>query len=123
MNAKSDNCDLCGEWAGQLVDGVCLPCIRRMVNTEAAPVSQEERYAMGLAARVREILAECYSEVPSVGMVDHIICEALFQVAIDARRGETVRLEYIGELDVVCDGVGVIYTPSEWVLPRQEVMA
>ena len=24
---KAGDCDLCGEWAGKLVDGVCQPCI------------------------------------------------------------------------------------------------
>lgn len=121
MNTNARECELCGEWAGQLIDGVCLPCTRRMVDSEADPVSQEERYTARLATRVRTILSEVYGDVPGVRLVDHIICEALFQAAMDARRGGCVRLEYIGELDVVGAGQGVIYTPSEWVLPRHEV--
>ena len=117
---KNGTCELCGEWAGQLLDGVCMPCVRRLVQPWTAVEIAEPvpAYTLELAARVREILAEALEVVPPPDIVEHIICEALFQAAGDAKSGRAVQLEYLGELSLVGDA-GVILVPDDYLVPRQ----
>lgn len=131
---KTGNCEVCGEWSDPLIEGVCEPCVRNLVGpemtevvmheivtpeTDHPPATPTERYTTDLAARVHEILSDVH-EMPSPSVVGHIISEALFQAAQDASHGCTVRLEYIGELNVLGNGLGVTYTPTEWVLPAMK---
>lgn len=118
MSAKSGRCDLCGNWSSQLLEGLCAPCVCRLTGQDNPPVTPVKRYTLELTARVHGILCDVH-DMPSPAVVENIIFEALFQAALDARRGRTIQLEYIGEINPV-GGEGVTYTPTVWVLPLLE---
>jgi hypothetical protein len=70
------------------------------------PATPAERYTRELAARVADLLIDYGASTDPVEMAEVVVGEALFQAALDVRRGRTVHLEYLGELGAAHDDRG-----------------
>lgn len=118
-------CDLCGTYAGELIEGVCQPCRHRLglddpsvlpayplgaegiipkeVLDELIEAQETPACTRQLAAVVRENLREFF-DLPQE-TYEHIIQEALFQAARQLQNRHIVELEYLGHFYPVCHGL------------------
>lgn len=118
---KQGTCDLCGEWAGELIDGACHDCRNRLKLDDlgarpplaSPPPTPASAYTLTLTARVREVVADLYNDIPADAVIEHIICEALFLAGEDVRRGQSIELESLGQLSRC--GAQIAFMPSDWL--------
>ncbi|MES9873122.1 MAG: hypothetical protein ABW146_08420 [Candidatus Sedimenticola sp. 6PFRAG7] len=78
-------------------------------------------YTKVLADRVCDACGGIY-QLADREIVAHLITEALFQAAMDARRGKEIDLEYIGKLKLADMNRGnpwPVFTLSSWLTPKQ----
>lgn len=92
---KQGDCDFCGRWDGNLVQGACADC-RNRLKLDDPP----HPYTELMARQVRDALDELYP-LPSQLALEHILSEALWQVEQALQRGEIANLEHIGPIQKI----------------------
>jgi hypothetical protein len=68
-------------------------------------------YTQTLARRVHALCAELYPGL-TLGLCDHLITEALYQIARDIHRGHLVAVEYLGTFDGAWPGSAGAWQPD-----------